>query len=231
MQFSRKPSPITQTAFTLVEIVLSLAIVAVALVAIIGVLPLGLNVDRSNREDSIINQEATLWMEALRGGSEYMALPPVDYMVLTENGVVVDGFEVVDPAPTNVLKLVSTISDTVVPNVLNQNQGNPPAATRLAHVRARAVNGNLSELQGDTNFAFGYQLEVEVSPHYTGPGSPYLNVFNTNQLYDVRLEFNWPLVPPDDRIQTDFARSKTFRSIVYASRNSTNFLLQFVQPQ
>jgi hypothetical protein len=46
------------SAFTMVEIAISLAVIGFALVAIIGVLPRGLRVQRENREETIINQDA-----------------------------------------------------------------------------------------------------------------------------------------------------------------------------
>src|SRR5271154_7452383 len=59
-----------QSAFTMVEIAISLAIIGIALVAIIGVLPLGMNVQRDNREATVINQDATYFIEAIRGGAQ-----------------------------------------------------------------------------------------------------------------------------------------------------------------
>src|SRR6478735_4711607 len=56
-------------AFTLVEIALALAIIGFALVAIIGVLPFGLNVQKENREETIIVQEATYLLDAIRNGA------------------------------------------------------------------------------------------------------------------------------------------------------------------
>lgn len=58
-----------QAAFTLVEIALCIAIIGFALVAIIGVLPAGLNVQRENREETIIVQEANYFMDAIRNGA------------------------------------------------------------------------------------------------------------------------------------------------------------------
>ncbi len=52
----------------MVEIAICLAIIGLALVAIIGVLPLGMNVQRDNREETVINQDATVWMESIRNG-------------------------------------------------------------------------------------------------------------------------------------------------------------------
>jgi hypothetical protein len=58
-----------ESAFTMVEIALCLAIVGFALVAIIGVLPTGMNVQRDNRQQTIINQDAAVWMDAIRNGA------------------------------------------------------------------------------------------------------------------------------------------------------------------
>ena len=53
----------------MVEIAICLAIIGFALVAIIGVLPLGMNTQRDNREETIINQDATVLLEAVRNGT------------------------------------------------------------------------------------------------------------------------------------------------------------------
>src|SRR5258707_10516100 len=58
-----------QSAFTMVEIALCLAIIGFALVAIIGILPTGLSVQRDNREESVINFDANFLMEAIRTGA------------------------------------------------------------------------------------------------------------------------------------------------------------------
>ncbi len=59
-----------QSAFTMIEIALCLAIIGFALVAIIGVLPTGLGVQKDNREETIINQDAAVWMDAIRNGAQ-----------------------------------------------------------------------------------------------------------------------------------------------------------------
>ena len=53
----------------MIEIALSLGIIAFALVAIIGVLPSGMKVQRENREETIINQDGAYLLEAIRSGS------------------------------------------------------------------------------------------------------------------------------------------------------------------
>src|SRR5258708_4640618 len=68
-QASTRPVRHREAAFTMVEIALCLAIIGFALVAIIGVLPTGLNVQKDNREETIINFDATYLMDALRSGA------------------------------------------------------------------------------------------------------------------------------------------------------------------
>ncbi len=53
----------------MVEIALSLGIIAIALVAIIGVMPTGLQVQRNNREDTILTRDGQYFLEAIRSGS------------------------------------------------------------------------------------------------------------------------------------------------------------------
>ena len=57
-----------RAAFTLAEVALALAVVAFGLVAVLGVLPVGLNVQRDNREETLIKNDAEYWMNAIRGG-------------------------------------------------------------------------------------------------------------------------------------------------------------------
>ena len=60
---------IQRRGFTMMEIAICLAIIGVALVAIIGVLPIGMNVQRDNRQETIIGQDATVLIEDIRNGS------------------------------------------------------------------------------------------------------------------------------------------------------------------
>jgi type II secretory pathway pseudopilin PulG len=56
--------------FTMIEIAISLAIIAFALVAIIGILPYGMGVQRENREETIINQETGVLLNAICNGDQ-----------------------------------------------------------------------------------------------------------------------------------------------------------------
>ena len=46
-----------EDGFTMIELVLCLGIISFALIAIIGVLPVGINVQKDNREETIIVQD------------------------------------------------------------------------------------------------------------------------------------------------------------------------------
>jgi type II secretory pathway pseudopilin PulG len=64
------PSRIHRSAaFTLTELALCIAVIGIALVAIVGVLPSGMNVQKQNREETLMAQDAQFFMEAIRGGS------------------------------------------------------------------------------------------------------------------------------------------------------------------
>ena len=65
---SRRPRP-GSGAFTMIEIAICLAIIGVALVGIIGVLPYGMNTQRANREETVIGQDANHLIELIRTGA------------------------------------------------------------------------------------------------------------------------------------------------------------------
>jgi prepilin-type N-terminal cleavage/methylation domain-containing protein len=67
--FSLQPSAFSCSGFTMVEIAISLAVIGIALVSIIGVLPRGMRTQQDNREETIVNQDATILLEAIRGGA------------------------------------------------------------------------------------------------------------------------------------------------------------------
>jgi prepilin-type N-terminal cleavage/methylation domain-containing protein len=69
LAFSLQPSAFACSGFTMVEIAICLAIIGIALVAIIGVLPIGINVQRDNREETLIDQDATVFIENIRNGA------------------------------------------------------------------------------------------------------------------------------------------------------------------
>jgi prepilin-type N-terminal cleavage/methylation domain-containing protein len=97
---SLRPGRARSAGFTMIEIAICLAIIGFALVAIIGVLPLGMNTQRDNREETIINQDATVWLEAIRNGS-HGADDLTNYIYAITNYVTFydDQGKVIPPAP------------------------------------------------------------------------------------------------------------------------------------
>ena len=57
-----------QSAFTMMEIAISLAVIGIALVGILAILPAGLQTQRENREKTLINQDVAVFMEMIRNG-------------------------------------------------------------------------------------------------------------------------------------------------------------------
>ena len=65
----RSPRP-SQAGFTMVEIAISLAVIGFALVAIVGILPIGMGMQKQNRQETIINQDASVFLDAIRNGAQ-----------------------------------------------------------------------------------------------------------------------------------------------------------------
>jgi type II secretory pathway pseudopilin PulG len=58
-----------ESAFTMIEIALCLAIIGFALISILLVLPTGMNTQRDTRQETIIGQDASELLEAIRSGA------------------------------------------------------------------------------------------------------------------------------------------------------------------
>jgi Flp pilus assembly pilin Flp len=70
MASESQPALRREGAFTMVEVAIALGVIAIALVAIIGVMPTGLQVQRENRQDTLLNQDGLLLVETLRSGRD-----------------------------------------------------------------------------------------------------------------------------------------------------------------
>lgn len=152
-----------QAAFTMVEIAICIAVVAFAMVAIIGVLPTGFQVQRENREDTLIGQEGMLWLEAVRSGAMGM-----DY--LTNHVEFIERTERLGTA-TKTLRLGypggfsrgwEIVSLLTQPKYVEDGNGNWTVTKTRALVRA--VTGSAASMTPANDFAFAYLLEVEAMP-------------------------------------------------------------------
>lgn len=237
-------------AFTMVEIVLSLAVIAVAMVALIGVLPLGMNVEAENRETSIVNADASIWMEALRGGAQEIGyftnfIQEVrldvtrraysDLSVISQTSEFFDRYDF--HSASNFFTMINQPKYRYV-----DRTGNGDIDERIdrdVYIDFRAMNGNMADLTADDDFAFKYRVHPELIPKASFTTNLYQQLMETN-LYELRLQFGWPLVigPGGDyRAQTDFTRALTFRTLVsgtvvaYTNEFDPTELLYFVNPR
>jgi prepilin-type N-terminal cleavage/methylation domain-containing protein len=209
-----------QRGFTMVEIALSLAVVAFALVAIMGVLPTGMTVEKDNREDTLINQEGRFWLEAIKTGARgldeitnYVENITIDRMPGTK--VEFKNNSTTSLRPADVIGLLS------MPKYVGP-------VTNKVTARLRPITGaaaDRSPMRGtDMNtVAFRYQMMVEIVPALPMP-EPFvgetknLQLIQFNEavgrnLWDVRLVLRWPVVERG----TDFFvgnNRKTFRARV-----------------
>jgi type II secretory pathway pseudopilin PulG len=207
----------------MIEIAVSLAIIGFALVAIIGVLPIGMNVQKDNREETIINQDSTVLMDAIRSGSQGLddltnyvyaitnwatlckpnGLPqglPTVYGY-TYSGSTVNGTPGNFPI-TNGFRIVGLLSTPkyVFPSV----RGFSGFVSNYVTAYVRSMSGPANEKfpqnnQAMQDLAFSYRMTSEVVPSGTynvpsvNPGNAMVTNNVNPNLYDLRLVFRWPL--------------------------------------
>ena len=218
-----------RAGFTMIEIALSLAIIGFALVAIIGVMPTGMRVQKENREETVINQDGLFLLDAIRSGAKGLDdLTNFVESITIRSGVSADGLggattvftNSVGPASnriTNSMEIVGLLSrpklEVMTDRTLRQNQ---------VTLRMRAINGVASDKsKRNDELAFRYLVTVEIVPFSKGPSLVGLGTLADravatellNNLYDVRLTFRWPLFPKNQGWETGRGR-KTFRTLV-----------------
>jgi type II secretory pathway pseudopilin PulG len=173
------------SAFTMIEIAIALGIIGFALVAIIGILPAGLQVQRDNKEDTIINQEGTYLMEAIRNGAQDMAHLDgfVDFVQIREISNPNRERTVNTPPGDQLISFLSRPSDWQLPN------GEP------LEVRAVLQPSSGSAVE-NSEVGFRYQLIVR-NYAFTNSSlvySPLVAAGLSNYVREVRLEFRWPVL-------------------------------------
>lgn len=208
-----------QRGFTMVEIAFSLAIVAFALVAIMGVLPTGMTVQKDNREDTLINNDAYFWAEAMRSGSRgiYDLTNYVEEIsIQTGNATKTWRAGWATPTPPDSERLLNAEHIIGLLSTPKYGVQGSTTVTNIVTARVRAINGPALDMRNPrTNeFAFRYQLEPEVTPVYAAPiytdgsklnekyqfwfdaygslNQPYHLALSTN-LHNLRLTLRWPV--------------------------------------
>jgi prepilin-type N-terminal cleavage/methylation domain-containing protein len=185
-----RPGSRRQRGFTMVEIAIAVAVIAFAMVAIVGLLPLGMETQRDNRQDTIINHDGAYLLEAIRGGATNL-----DDLV---------GF--VDSATINdVPQAIQTSGDLIrVLSSVGLNSTNKAiirTITGAASTRNPAVK----------DFAMRYQVVSQVIPAAVDPATAYAGNLGRH-LYEVRLALYWPITPKNQ--VADGARRQVFRTLM-----------------
>jgi type II secretory pathway pseudopilin PulG len=187
--------------FTMIEIAIAVGVIGFALVAIIGILPMGMSVQKDNREDTIISQDAPYFLNAIRNGEmrinfgvltnyvESITVTNIDNgtNIYTYNNPFLTGVGTNDYL-TNDMNIIGLLS---TPEYDLRFQ--PQAQTNEVTAIVRAMSGSAIQQNGvNSATAFRYQLTVENAPwnaiapdstNYSNPiyvqGSPdYITRFN-----------------------------------------------------
>jgi type II secretory pathway pseudopilin PulG len=202
----------SQAGFTMAEIAIALGVIAFALIAIIGILPSGLQVQRDNREETIINQDARLLVEAIRTGGRDAASDLGAYVVS------VDGV----PAPSN----------GIPTSVAIQMLSDPDNVHVLVF---SAISGGLAGRGHDLGFR--YQVRNGVMNSWNTNemgGGNFPNEFTgtrlSNQVHEVRLRFAWPM-KPDGTLGSELNRYVARTLISGWHTNGVMYSQEFHQPQ
>jgi prepilin-type N-terminal cleavage/methylation domain-containing protein len=233
-----------RSGFTLIEIALCLAVIGIALVAIIGVLPLGMDVQRQNREATIINQDATIFMEAIRNGARGADdLTNYVYAIVITNIISPGtpyGAGYLNPTLSSQMNFSPSVAQNIFPTVNNNwpstltsgadiigllgtpeftnGNGNP----NHIYVYVRSISGAAVEKPPQNNDlivgdSFGYRVVCENIPVESTDTSNYGKELGYN-LRELRLTFLWPVLPNGG---VGNGR-QTFRSLVAGQVIQTN---------
>ena len=207
--------------FTMVELAICLGIIAFALVAIIGVLPIGINVQKDNREETIINQDGMYWMEAIRSGATGIndLADHVAFIEIRNSNSQVYRWE---PVPAGAgdshMELPRGVQGAAIVGLLSMPvhadlvgpvtvRNWPQVDTQygeynLIRAKVRAISGSaVDKGEAAKEMAFSYRLTSEVRPIRTAGDWGNLtgnklaldaNRFRKLNFYEIKLTFQWP---------------------------------------
>lgn len=225
----------------MIEIAIAVGVIGFALVAIIGILPAGMNSQKDNREDTTISQDAPYFLNAIRNGD----------MGVTPNSVLA---QFVDSITVTTGTATGSTNVTYLPNELPNDMSiigllctpetdpRPEMAGKTNQVTAifRAMSGSALQQQGQNPLmAFRYQLTVQVVPCYStvigGTNYSQVQAANTdpnlqhlqyvaNSLHEVRLKFAWPVIVTNFNTGAYILGNgrQTYRSLVSSHLEQTN---------
>lgn len=200
----------------MVEIALSLAIIAIALLAIAGILPAGLQVQKENRQDTIVLEDGNYLLDTIRNGSEgvFTLSNHVESITISNAPSGTVNTYSADDLGNNwtserILGLLSTPQWTLF------QDPNGFRGTNTVFAVVKALSGSaLEQSPGLNEIAFRYRITAELSPYssvYFGQNDRTLaqNLLQMpggmtelnrqtqleESLFKLRLTFQWPYRP------------------------------------
>lgn len=170
-----------EQAFTMIEIAIAMGVIGFALVAIIGVLPIGLSSQKDNREETTISQDAPYFLNAIRNGeirtNASVFANSVESITIsniyTQNAVTYYNTNLVGTNGsawygrlTNDANIIGLLSfPEYDPREYNGTPPNQLMVTNTVTAIVRAMSGSAAMQSGTgTNMAFRYQMTVENVP-------------------------------------------------------------------
>jgi type II secretory pathway pseudopilin PulG len=235
----------------MVEIAISLAVIGIALVSIIGVLPIGMHTQRDNREETLVNQDATVLLEAIRSGARGLDdLTNYVYAITNFGGQYVNGVLTLFPPPigyanypsflTNGVNIIGLLS---MPEFTDPNNNYAPIENPSSfkvynsnHIVAyvRSISGPAIEKPLQNNDiivgdSFGYRVLC-----VNAPVAVDTNLYNTLLYPNVPPEYNKQLAANLHELRLTFLwpqlpngsvgpSRQTFRTLVAGQIMQTNY--------
>jgi prepilin-type N-terminal cleavage/methylation domain-containing protein len=211
-----------QRAFTMVEIAISLAIIGIALVGILAALPRGLQIQPDNREKTVVNQDAAVLLEAIRGGARGLD-DLTNYVFMITNTYAHAAYSNF----TSGARIVGLLS---TPEFVDANFQSTIPANAVSSNRMVAFTYSLSgpavekppQLNGSlirqSSFSYGLVCEnmpVPMDPNaVTNSDSTYGTELAAN-LHELRLTFLWSLLPDSQPPRVHYGTgNQTYRALV-----------------
>jgi prepilin-type N-terminal cleavage/methylation domain-containing protein len=236
----------TQRGFTMIEIAIAVGVIGFALVAIIGILPAGMNSQKDNREDTTISQDAPYFLNAIRNGDQGVTFPSVlaQYVDSISVSNTLDG---ITWTGTN-YSASDLTNDMVIIGILSTPETDPRLPNHgINQVTAifRAMSGSAMEQSGQNpQMAFRYQLTVQIVPCYTttvgttnysqyqqnstDPNMLHLQ-YAANNLHELRLKFAWPVIITPSVTNIGPGR-QTYRTLVSSYFGTNGVVMPNVPP-
>ena len=210
-----------ELGFTMIEIAIAIGVIGFALVAIIGILPAGMEVQKDNREDTLISQDAPYFLDAIRNGAPLVANLPFSSSIgntarsldFLTNYVQSIRYDTIYHGVTNsTTNFPSFGTGYEIIGLLSAPQYNYAAADFASNyfdvtATVRALSGPATAQQSGANsglssaVAFTYQMEVMITPFnnvatFATNWSTYMQSPTADPNYTLILSNRWWLTTP-----------------------------------